>query len=495
MNKTFITIGAVVIFILAAVAFVFAPAKVGGAAQRDAVVFGKYDGKPIELKPGTEFAQAVNNLQQQYQAQGINIDESNYIYLYSYAFNAAVQSIAAKNAVKGTGYEPGSTEVARHMLQLPYFLDENGKYSPELARLYSDEQKEEIRTSIKASLVSKRFQDDLFGSSEELGGKSFFGLKTSDAERDFLSGFGAKKRSFGIISFNKSNYPDSEVMKFAEANKDTFEKFSLSAISFADEKTAEKVQKQLSSGEIKFEDAVKEEYSEKYFTDAEGKITASYKYQVKGILADEASLETIKALAKDAFSGVVKTSSGYTVFRKDGESTQADFNDKNTFDVVKKYITSNESGKIEDYFIETAKNVTADATLNGFDALDVSAIDGAEKVTVPAFSLNYGGVSLADKLPTDTAKQLSSAVSNEAFWEKAFGMKVGSYSEPIVLGNYVVVLNCTGEETAEVAADKADTLKSDIQGYDQSAAQANLLDSDKVENNVWNAYAQLHMNK
>jgi hypothetical protein len=495
MNKTFITVGAVVIFILAAVAFVFAPAKVGGAAQRDAVVFGKYDGKPIELKAGTEFAQAVNNIQQSYQAQGINIDETNYIYVYSYAFNAAVQSIAAKNAVAGTGYEPGDTEVSRHLLKLPYFLDENGNYSPEIARMYSDEQKEELRASIKEGLVGQRFQDDLFGSAEEFDGKSFYGLKSSKAEGDFLAGFGSKKRAFGIISFNKSNYPDSEVMKFAEANKDTFEKFDISAISFADEATANKVQKQLTGGEIKFEDAVKEEYSEKYFTDANGKITASYKYQVKGILADEASLETIKALAKDAFSGVVKTSSGYTVFRKDGENSQADFNDKNTFDVVKKYITSNESGKIEDYFIETAKNVTADATLNGFDNVDISAIDGAEKVTVPAFSLNYGGVSLADKLPTDTAKQLSSAVNNESFWEKAFGMKVGSYSEPIVLGNYVVVLNCTGEETDEAAKDKLESLKGEIVSYDQASAQSTLLDSDKVENNVWNAYAKLHMNK
>ena len=493
MNKTLITVGAVIIFILAAVAFVFAPAKVGSATQRNSVVFGKYDGKPIELKPGTEFAQAVNNIQQSYQNQGITIDESNYIYVYSYAFNAAVQAIAAKTAVEKTGYEPSDLEVSRRMLKLPYFLDENGKYSPKIESLYSDEQKEEIRSSIKNMLVTQRFQDDLLGSSEELAGKKFFGLKSSKAESDFLSSFGTKKRAFSMISFNKSEYPDAEITKFAEENKDLFEKFNISAISFADEKTAEKVQKELTNGEIKFEDAVKEEYSEKYFSDNEGKITAAYKYQVKGILADESSLDAIKSLANGAFSSVIKTSSGFTVFRKDGDNTAANFEDKDTFDVAKKYITSNESGRIEDYFINIAKNITASATIEGFDNVSVEDIKGAEKATLPAFSLNYGGVSIIDKLPTDSAKTLASATNNENFWEKAFSLKSGAYSEPIVLGNYVVVLKLDAEENAEPT--KAETISTDIANYDQSSAQSNLLGSDKVENDVWNAYARLHMNK
>lgn len=493
MKKPLLYIGSVLIFILAAVAFVFVPAKAGNSVSKDSIVFGKYDKKPIEYKPGTEFARAVKNITDNYQRQGINIDDTQYFYIYSYAFNNAIQEIATKKAVDDSGYKPSTQEINRQMLKSAYFLDENGKYSPRLYNLYSNEQIEEIRNNVERFLILTRYQEDMFGSDAEAEGNKYFGIKSNDEEIEFLSKIGAKKRQFDMISFNKDDYPESEVLAFAKSNQNLFDKYDLSAISFDDEATAKKVSKQIANNEIKFEDAVGEEYSKKYYTDNSGKITASYQYQIKGYLADESSLETVKALAKDSYSDVIKTSNGYTIFRKDGDFTVANFEDSNTLDVVKKYIKSNESGKIEDYFITEAKNFTAKAIIEGFDETSIVDLYGAEKFNLPAFSLNFGANSIADKLPTDIAKPLASATTNENFWEKAFSLKVGEYSEPIVLGNYVIVLKYNNEENASDI--NSDLIKSEIVMYDQASAKQTLLDSDKIENNIFEAYTRLHSNK
>jgi hypothetical protein len=46
----------------------------------------------------------------------------------------------------------------------------------------------------------------------------------------------------------------------------------------------------------------------------------------------------------------------------------------------------------------------------------------------------------------------------------------------------------TGSQTDSVTDENKDALKSDLTSYDQSAAQSTLLNSDKVENNVSEAF-------
>lgn len=489
MKKPLLYIGSVLIFILAAVAFVFVPAKAGGGQNGAYPVFGKYDGKPIELKPGTDFATAVNNYSNFYRNQGVNLDEQNSFYLYNMAFNAAIVTTTAREAEKSVGYKPSKKSVSRNLLR--YYSDETGKYSSKIYSMYSDNQKEELRKNVEKDLVVSRFNDDIFGSETEVGGKKLYGIKSSDAEIAFLKKMGEDKRAFNIVSFSKSSYPESEIKSFAEGNKELFDKFDISAITISDEATAKKVQKQLAGGEISFDDAVAEEYSEKNYTDAKGKVTAAHRYQVKGILADESSLSAIESLSDGAFSDVVKTASGWTVFRKDGKTAGTDFETPDGLDVAKRYITSNESGRIEDYFVAKAKDYIASAAVAGEGA---ELPEGAESFTTKPFPLNYGSTTIAGKLPTDVAP-LAGADRNENFWEKAFKLKAGEYSEPLVIGNYVVVLRIA--EAAEDAEEKGlsdDALRSEIANYDSSSAQSVMTGSKKVENNVLQAYFKMVKN-
>ncbi len=588
MKKPLLYVGSVFVFILAAVAFIFVPARSGNNQAGSAVVFGKYDGKPIEYKPNSELALNIDRYERMAKQQGQAIEGFTWFYIYTYAFRDTIGEIARKAMVRLTGYEPSNKAVARATLALPYFLDENGKYSPQLYERLSDENKADLSKSIHESLIIQRFNEDFLGSTKTLGEKKLYGLKTTDKESKFLLSIGANRRSFDLVAFDKADYPESELRRFAQENLSLFEKFDLSAISFEDEATAKKIAGQISGNALEFSDALAQDYAQKYYTDSNGKITASYRYQIKGILANESSLDSLDSLAEGAWSEVVQTSKGWTLFRKDGKTIPPDFGDADSidfsaitfdsqdlasdvqakllsgeltlsdalngagkktytddvgklnaktideakalivdgaekidnltigvwtapirtndgwtlfrkdsnpatdaFDVVKRYVTSNESTRIEDYFIEQIKDFTSTAMLSGFDEAK-STFPLAKTHNIQNVALNYGGTSIASKLPEDV-KPLSSATTNENFWEKAFSLKVGEYSAPIVLGNYVIALKLLSEETIEADDSQLAAIQNDVKGYDSESIDSAILNSKKVEDNVWDAYARLHM--
>ena len=94
-------LGAIIVLILSALVFI----PVGASSIFDSIkakrqeppVFGKYKGKKIEYKAGTEYATAVTNLAQQYQQMGYDVNSlSNSI--FEQAFQGYIQThISAMN--------------------------------------------------------------------------------------------------------------------------------------------------------------------------------------------------------------------------------------------------------------------------------------------------------------------------------------------------------------------------------------------------------------
>lgn len=488
MKNKMLWIGSVIILILSVICFVVF--GVGTELIRaltgtgNGISFGKYNGKDIVLAPGTDFANAVQNYTNYYQRQGQELDNSAYFYIYNYAFNNAVMSAAYKDAVKKSGYKPSAGEVSRVML--PYFLNADGKYDPKIYSKISNSDKESLKNDITKQLIWQRFNDDTFGSSKKLGNYEFFGLKSSENETSFLASINEEKRTFNTVSFNKADYPESEVKAFAQDNLNLFETYSLSMITVKDEAQAKKLSGQLANNEITFDDAVTE-YSEKYYTDGNGKVKENYAYQIKANLADAEDFAKVTSLAKDSLSDVIKTNTGYSIYKCTGDKTAANLEETAVLDAVKNYIKTNESKRIDDYFITKANNFIAKAKLEGFESAAISS--EVETVTIPAFPLNYGNVSLADRLNADDAKAYAYANTNEDFLSKAFAMKINDISEPMVMNNYVTVFQLTGIQNDKADEAALSKIKPETQDYDQNGSQTVLLSSAKVENNVMAVYS------
>ena len=487
MKNKMLWIGSVIILILSVICFVVF--GVGTeliraiSGEGNGISFGKYNKKDIVLAPGTDFANAVQYYTNFYQNQGMELNNSTYFYIYNNAFNAAVQSAAYKDAVEKSGYKPSGKSVSRVML--PYFLNAEGKYDPKIYNQVSNADKESLKNNIAKQLVWQRFSDDTFGSSEKLGDYTFYGIKSSEKETAFLASINQEKRSFDTVSFDKSSYPESEVKKFASENISLFDTYSLSMITVKEESQAKKLQAQIANNEVTFEDAIKE-YSEKYYTDGDGKVKESFAYQVKENLASADDFAKVDSLAKDGVSEVIQTNKGYSIYKCTGDKAPANLEESKTLDAVRNYITANKSEMINGYFTEKAKSFIASAKLNGFDKAAKDA--GVEVVSLPAFPLNYGSVSIADKIDSSKAKAFSGADSNEDFLKAAFSMKEGDISEPTTMGNYISVFTLTGIQNDAVDSEKLAKISEEAAGYDQSSAQSTLLASSKVQNNVTEVY-------
>ncbi|MGI5058131.1 peptidylprolyl isomerase [Treponema pectinovorum] len=476
MKKTMLFVGSVIVLILSAITFIFIPAMAQGAAQ-DSLVFGKYGNKKIEYKQGSEFANAVANYTEMYRRQGAELRDSDYYYIYSYAFASAVQAVAYSQAVKKSGWAPAPQSVARQMF--PYFSDEKGNYSSAIYNSYSEEDKNGLKNELSKSLIWNRYSEDLLGSQRTYAGSKFFGLKTPDSEIDFIAKSASAKRSLDLAIFEKSDYPDSEVKSFGESNRDKFTKYNLSVITVKDKSKAKSILNQIKKEEITFADAVSE-YSDKAYSSADGLLSSNLGYQITNIITKDEDEKSIFDLKADEMSEVTETSAGFSIFRANLAKTEPDFTDKTTLDLVRTYIQENEATMVEDYFIAEAKKLIESAKTNSF--VRATESNKAKYVSVPAFALNFDNSSILGSLPSQLTD--ISVSTNENFLKTAFSLKNGEISEPIVASGRVMVLKVTGEETLSPTDEQKSSIKTEIANMDASAAQSTLLASKKVKNNV-----------
>ena len=470
------TAGSIIILIICLIAFVL-PTTLGKAANQKPLEFGSYNGRKITYEQGSDFADFVSQYAEMYRSQGIQIDSSQQYYLFQYAFNSTVMKYAYEDAVKKSGWKVPKEAVNRKLR--PYFYDENGKFSSKLYKQADPSSVEKLRQNIEGNLYTSRFNDDIFGSTSEfLGIDNLYGVKIADPELKFFQNYGTEKRGFNMVAYKKADYPEAEKMKYAENNKAKFINYDMLVITVDEKSLAEKVAKRIGKEEITFEDAVAE-YSANNYSNTEGKLSSTYQYQLENILNDKADLAKLTDLAVGAVSPVIQTTSGYSIFKANAAPVQPDFENEEMKSRVSNYLTSYESGLIEDYYIAQANMFKSEAKASSFD--DACAKLGVEKTEIAPFPLNFGNTSVTGTVDTSVTG-LRGADTNENFLKEAFSLKLNDYSEPLVMSDYVIVIQYTTSENAEISDDDKPTIINTIVNSDNSSAQRALMDSPKLDN-------------
>lgn len=482
MKRSFYTIGSLIILLIAAFVFVLVPVFTGRNPRGKIPAFGSYDGTEIRYEAGTDFADYVSGYADYIKQQGQEITSDVYYYIFNYAFNSTVTKIAYTNAVNKSGWKVPQTAVNRALI--PYFTDENGNYSSRLYRQADPQAVEDLQKRYRDSLTFSRYADDCFGGEETLGDEALFGLKTPSAETEFVRNLNGGRRGFLMARFDMNDYPDSEKAAYGQANREKFVKYDVSVITCADRSKAEALGKRLANNEITFADAVGE-YSTNTYSNENGRLTSSYYYQMEKMILNAGDLAAVTSLAPEETGEPVQTSIGYSIFRADGAPAEPDFSDQDMLRTVYNYLLSNEFSQIENYYMGKAEDFAAAARDSGFDA--ACALSGVERVEVPAFPLNYGGVSVIDRADSGVAG-LSAASSNENFLKTAFSLEQGAVSEPIVVGRSIMVLQFTGGGQDDEAEDEdgnyGSAVADEMKNYDAAATQAAILSSPKLKNNL-----------
>lgn len=482
------TLGSLIILLICAFVFVILPAFTGAGTKQEKIpAFGKYNGKEIRYEQGTDFANFVSQYGQMFQSYGYQMDSSTYYQVFDYAFKATLTRMAYSDAVAKSGYQVPKSAVNREML--PYFYDENGKYSSKIYKQTPAATVATIRQDVESSLFSGRFYDDNFASQTDMfDSLALYGIKHSDAELDFLSAYAESKRGFNMAVFPMSTYPNEQKVAYGKANPDKFNKYDLSVITVSDKTTANTIAKRLNNAEITFTDAISE-YSEKNYSNTEGKMTYKYQYQIENILANKEDMSLISGLEFDAVSDIVQTANGYSLFRCDAPTIAPDFENSDLVAAIGSYLSVYENTIIEDYFTARAKDFSTAA--KNTDFVNACAQFNISNVVIEPFPLNYGSTSITTQTLDTSLTGLANADTNDNFLKTAFGLKLNEISAPIVLNNNIVVLQFTTEETANA---EEEAMLTDLQTYDEATAQNALLSNPKFENNFASVYFEYIMN-
>ena len=474
-------IGAIIILILSIIAFVYIPAMASPSSSRNSLVFGKWDGKPVEYKQNTFFLRQMQTMAAKVQNNGQELNQFTYYQIMQSAFQSAIVRLAVLEELEKAGYTLPRSSVNKALL--PYYEDENGKYSPTKFSQTSATTRTTRRNTVTEDLTAERYIEDVFGTQN-----GTYGLKVGSKELDLMKTMSGPERSFVYASYKTADYPDSEAVAFGKENASLFVQHDLSLITVDDETTAKKVEASLAKKEISFEDAVTT-YSTRNGTDAAGKLTNSFRNDLNNLFTDANDLEAVLALQPDAISTVVKAGKSFAIVKCNSLPKDPDFSEADIVSAVMSYMKKNERGKIEDYFMAKAKNFTAKARIDGFDA--ACTAEGLEKKTTTPFGINYGSVSIFTKIPTDANPELTAANKSETFFNTAFSLASNEVSDPVLLGDYVVVL-----QVAEETAADPQTLEMLPRFYtnyyattwSQTSLTNTVLASDKLEDNFMSTY-------
>ncbi len=430
-----IFLGTIFILLFTIVAFVLVPAAAPSAGGSGKLSFGSYDGQPIEFVQGNYFAQQRDYFNQQFRSSGQDQNlQFAAFQIWRAAFESTVIHVAALQEMKKAGFVTPTAIIDRRMAEHPAF-QENGRFSAAKYRAMSDADRLALRKSLKDEFAMARYVEDTLD------------LRVPTKEKEFMKALASPERSFEMVAFPLSAYPDSEVAAFAASKSELFRAVHFSKITISSsEGDAKKVLASVKDGTISFEDAAKT-HSKDELADKGGDMGTRLAFEFATEIADEAARAAVLATSKGELSAVVKVPAGWAFFRCEDEGREADLTDAAALAKVRAYITDFERGRIEDWLTAKANDFIASAKAGGFDAAAKSV--SAQKKTFGPVPLNYGDIELYRSISSFEIPELAGASVNEAFLKAAFSTPVADLSAPLVVGDNVIVLRIVEERTAE----------------------------------------------
>ena len=462
-------IGTVVVLVIVIVAFVVVPAIVPEAGRSEDLIFGYYNRVPIKYVPNNYFAQVQQSLFQNYMPAS---DDPNYMYtflqVWRQAFEETVVYMGILDEMKSAGYVVPEDVVDRQVAELSYF-QENGRFSPTKYRAMDNTTRMNLWRQVQESIVVQTYLWDMAS------------LKTNSNEASFIASMASPKRSFDVAIFPFSSYPDSEIISYTQANPANFRVARLSRISITSgERDARRVLETVRSGVTTFEEAARAS-SQDWAAERGGDIGMMLAFELEYEILDTQDRERVINLSRGEISDVVATSSGWSFYRAEEASQPPDVYDLVQLERIRSYIMGNMRGRVEDWLLAEAERFSATARETGF-----SEAAEAANINTNSFgpiSLNYGDSVLFSSVSSSGINELSGAGQNQFFWRTAFSTPVNTIAEPLVVGDYVIVL--LPLEEVEEDEDELEFIKSYYSYYVSSSTENSyrtyFLQNDKLD--------------
>ncbi|MDR0498031.1 MAG: SurA N-terminal domain-containing protein [Treponema sp.] len=417
--------GTVIVLVIIIIAFVFVPAIVPSAPRGGDLTFGYYNKTPIKYVLNNYFYQVQQILTQRQQPAP---DDSNYMItvagIWRSAFEETVIHMGILDEMKQAGFIAPEDVIDKEMARLPHF-QENGRFSSAKYRAMDNNTRMNLRKQVEESYIAETFLSDLRN------------MKNAPNEVSFISSMASPKRSFDLVVFPLSTFPDSEVVSYARTNPAPFRTVRLSMITAGSEREARQILDTVKNGTATFEEAARAN-SQDWAADRGGDMGAFMDFELTWLIGDDKIRESVFNLAKGEFSEIYKAQSGWAFYRIDEASYPLDTNDMSQNRKIRSYIMENFRGLVEDWVIAETEKFSVQVTEKGFD--EAIAAEDKTKNSFGPISLNYGSTNLFASMASAGVSELENAGSNQFFWRAAFKTPLNSLSEPLVIGDNVILL-------------------------------------------------------
>jgi parvulin-like peptidyl-prolyl isomerase len=449
----------VVLLVIIVVAFVGAPALSGlvGSTSR---AFGTYAGEQIVMDAGSYMVRQYEAIAQQVEQNGQQITSLLVNQVYREAFNRTVRHLAMQEHGQSVGMSVSQRAQDRAMARRPEFLV-GGSFDRDEYEGMPSQQRFLLQEYVRDLMVDQQVRTDYrlpfelrdiasntqFAYLNELFGPSLFKLpEVSDAEQAFLADMTGPERQFRFVQFAFSSFPDSEVISYGEANASRFRRANLSIISInTSEADASQLRDQILSGQATFEDIARNQSADIYGSDG-GDMGFVYYHELEPDFEDVGTVDGIFELDEGDLSEVLETTFGWAIYRMDESPIAPTFDNEEVVAEVRNYMTTFERGIIEDYLTEQAEQFVSSARTDGFGAA-ATAINQSPQLT-EYFPVNYGNLDLFGRVSAQSNTTLAAAATRPDFFTELFRLSSGDVTEPIVIRDYVFVMELADERAA-----------------------------------------------
>ncbi|GHV29239.1 hypothetical protein AGMMS4952_14650 [Spirochaetia bacterium] len=478
-------IGTIIVLVIVIVAFVVVPAIVPEAGGRQVdLTFGSYDKIPISYVPGNYFANMQDRIARYYQQylQGSNVQGIEQM-IWRQAFEETVIHTAILQEMKKAGYTAPEVVVDREVAALPDF-QENGRFSLARYRRLDKVARLALWRETRESITRDRYVEEVTG------------LRTPAGEGAFIGDMTRRQRSFSLAVLPLDSYPDEELIKYIASFPDLFRESHLSRITInSSEREARQVLESIKAGTQTFEEAAQTQSQDSY-ADRGGDMGVRMAYEFTNEVPDSAERETVLNTLSGEYSPVVKVPSGWAFFRAEEALLPAEVNTDETakLDKIRSYMVSFQRGIIEDWLFEQAKNIQFNGTEKDLPGVQKHEV-GPVPLNYGGLSLDFGGKNLFPTLASQSISELVSAESNENFWRAVFFTPLGQASEPLVIGDNVLVIYPREESGAGPDAGGDDE---GVEGFyptwisnnTETSLRSHFLNSKKLDDTFYATYLQ-----
>ena len=421
----------VVILVIIVVTFIGLP-TVGSPGAAGRIEFGSYRGVPIEYVPGNFLAERVNVLADQLREESRGDQSEAELEMQGYrvwrsAFEQTVLHTAILYEAEQGGLWVSDDKVDETLLTSgPYVV--GGRFSEERYRNTASAERYTIRKLFREQLIYEQYVTDFFQNPLQ-----------SPTQREFFAQMMDEQRRFTVVSFPFNDYPEQEVSRFAENNRELFRRIRLSRILIkAGAREATEVRSKLEERTASFEEMARAQSKDAY-AEMGGDMGWRYFYDLTGDFETTEPVETIFALQEGSLSPVLESRFGWVIYRADSQALELDLGDPDALARVREYILRYERGMVEDYAAQQAQRF--------LDRVGQVSFTGAtleqtyRTGMTDYFPLNYQEVYfLAPVRSLNPDLNLSAASYTESFFREGFALAVGEVSRPVVLDDQVVVL-------------------------------------------------------